>query len=87
MNLSDNEGFLGSDKLLRFNKLIDKVEQSEFNCGYGLDKVLIVEVEFEEFMKEIFVLLLFFEHDEILIGQVSGAVNLKNSQSSYLLIK
>ncbi len=85
--MSDKGGFLRFDKLLGFDKLIDEVDESEFNCGYGLDEVLVVQVEFEEFMKEIFVLLLFFKHDKILIGEVGGAVNLKNSQSSYLLIK
>lgn len=70
-----------------FDELIDEFEESDFNCGYGLDEVLVVEVELEEFMMEIFVLLLFFQDEEILVGQVGGAVRLKNSQSSYLQIK
>lgn len=46
-----------------------------------------MEVEFEELMMEIFVFLLFFEDEEILVGEVGGAVDLKNSGSLYLQIK
>jgi hypothetical protein len=62
LKLGDKRGFLG------FDEFVYKFKESDFNCGYGLDEVLVVEVEFEEFMMEIFVLLLFFQYEEILVG-------------------
>ena len=78
----------GKKRCLRWlNKVMNKLKKGSFNCGQGLDKVLIVKIEDEKFIVKILVLLLLFEDNKILIGEIGSVIDLKNIDSWYFEIE
>ncbi len=69
------------------NEVMDKLKKGSFNCGQGLDKVLVVNIEAEEFAMKVLVLLLLFEDNKVLIGEIGSVIDLKNSGSWYIEIE
>jgi hypothetical protein len=69
------------------NEVMNKLKKGSFNCGQGQDKVLVVNIEAQEFVMKILVLLLLFEDNKVLIGEIGSVIDLKNSGSWYIEIE